>query len=705
MNLINRVLIIVILLFQVEIFPQWWEDLSKNNYKTESNDDEDDDEDDLEKDKIFPFFSFPFEQIVNFKNILSLNVIDFFDLSERINTELKKSLFLESDEYKDLKIKLLEHQSNALNAVYQITLDSEKFGLSDYVLQDESFNIRIGRDYIPTSGEIPEMETYYDSEDETRYLIPKHPTEIRGLSFSELPISLFKYVIPMTTEDKSEKSIKKTINIYDYNIPIKMPKNEALKIEENKDRYLVSINFFITGITNAAFTYLTSDGYRTRTNELITTKIINYYLKEKETNEIIFNHIVNSNAALSEIKKIISEFNKLTNFDLQKQKIESIYYIDPNYPSYKKGKELIAKKILQTLDYKYTTNDFEGYVQLYLEQFNFIHQFYSNEQFSEYIRLYNISRVILEYENGKALYVKAQTLYNNRNILSGIHYFENAKKDTIEQLKNYGDTRYNYGDYKDAIDYYLLYQKLSENNNLIDEKLKSAQLKYDLFLKEEKRKHDLFLKNEEIRKKRENKIEMRKIGLSHSGFVLGVNYFLPLGEDFKKYINRHHGYNVKLVLGNHFINGYGSFDYHQPVINYKKFVYSTYDSFNAYVLKTQLGLRIHYPIAKFFDPYIGIGLLFHYYVEEYQMPQSDYKDPPKDMEAYFDKDYNNYSYEFFNVNYVLSGGIKAHLLTLSKFELGIVASGEFYNVKIGEKKIPFGGYNLSLGVCLGWKRK
>lgn len=79
------------------------------------------------------------------QNALRLDVIEYFDLSEKYDTELKQSIYKETPEYKGNLEKLKILQQKYLNNCLCLDLtDIEGFEISDYDLTKGGFTIKLG---------------------------------------------------------------------------------------------------------------------------------------------------------------------------------------------------------------------------------------------------------------------------------------------------------------------------------------------------------------------------------------------------------------------------------------------------------------------------------------------------------------------------------------------------------------------------------
>jgi hypothetical protein len=212
--------------------------------------------------------SSPFDKILDgvtkFNNsneaysIIGLNVLGYYNLEDKYDTELKRKVFFESEEYKE-KLRILKEYKNKLLSDKYYILINEPFD-SDYDLKNKGFKSENNRNHgMGTAA-------------------AQAPKQINDIYFSSLP---FIY----EPDEFIHNSNLKTEYLF---IPIK--EKDAINIEQNPKDYCIYLVFnLISKLSKVKYKYMClTYGWYDMTENALAAKDVTMLVIKKSTHEILF---------------------------------------------------------------------------------------------------------------------------------------------------------------------------------------------------------------------------------------------------------------------------------------------------------------------------------------------------------------------------------------------------------------------------------
>ena len=189
---------------------------------------------------------------VNF--LMNLDIIHYYNLEERYDTELKRKVFKESEEGKELLKKLKELRQKTIDSpsyfIFPLSINYGRTQEGEYNLKTKTFDITFETGFPPIPGYVS-----------FPYLAIKCNTTIKQYPF------------------KREKSYRSVFGQYEYFNTIKLPMSEktAITIEENIGQFNFVLEFKIRQAK------ISDDGYY-----ILQGTAINMYIVDKDNYEIYY---------------------------------------------------------------------------------------------------------------------------------------------------------------------------------------------------------------------------------------------------------------------------------------------------------------------------------------------------------------------------------------------------------------------------------
>lgn len=172
---------------------------------------------------------------------LDLDVWSFFwEQLEEYDTELKKVVYEESDEFHQRLDLLRKLKSFVLNHKFSIIVDNND--LSNYDLSQAGFYLSWGENVDWGNGNLDAPKSY------------------KGYSLKQVPISVKKYKSLVTDMYNIPQSNDRYI--FNNSLFIPMSKEDAIKIEMAKDNYEIKFDFNVIGTISESFEYFGIGLYR-----------------------------------------------------------------------------------------------------------------------------------------------------------------------------------------------------------------------------------------------------------------------------------------------------------------------------------------------------------------------------------------------------------------------------------------------------------
>lgn len=226
------------------------------------------------QEKIEDIISHSKEATINFSAIYDLDVISFFELEEKYNTELKKATFKKTEEYQNLLQELRDVKSEMLQTVFYY-IDNTSLG--EYDIKKGGFKYSLGANYVFNdflTGSARNPKSLILENGETIFL-------------KSLP---------------SEKVFKNIYGnkVYDECIFFKVSEKEGLEIENDLEN--VSIYFFFTpsGRENSTFKFLNlvkpQPVWASRTRVEMKSDYVRIVIANKVTGKVYFDKLSPSTA-------------------------------------------------------------------------------------------------------------------------------------------------------------------------------------------------------------------------------------------------------------------------------------------------------------------------------------------------------------------------------------------------------------------------
>lgn len=216
--------------------------------------------------------------------IFNLDVFEYFDLSDKYDTPLKKKMFIKTDEYK----KLIEELKNKKQDLLEITYYTGwSHDFSEYNTKTKGFNLGLPGHNIGMGGQSANP-----------------PNSILNIYFPQLPIrhrkpyGLFGRVPGGDSYDIREFShiINRIENntpagVYEEYIFISMNENNALAIENNNSENIaVYLMFKLYGNTNVQYKWFDAGKniWRISKGNVLSTNSVRLIIGNKVTDEIYY---------------------------------------------------------------------------------------------------------------------------------------------------------------------------------------------------------------------------------------------------------------------------------------------------------------------------------------------------------------------------------------------------------------------------------
>ena len=158
------------------------------------------------------------------REIFDLDVINYYNLDETYNTELKKAVYKKTDDYKQSLAEIKQKKAEMMKSTFYKKLKGKEY-IKDYDLRKKGFPVVLGDNMV--------LGTTY-----------RAPKSVDRILFAMLPTTLIS--------DDYDKKIK-TEMLY-----LKVDETIGLQIEENKQ--YISIYFLFTPTTTEKVTFTAFNG-------------------------------------------------------------------------------------------------------------------------------------------------------------------------------------------------------------------------------------------------------------------------------------------------------------------------------------------------------------------------------------------------------------------------------------------------------------
>lgn len=192
--------------------------------------------------------------------ILEQNVFDFFaHETNGYDTELKKSVFKRTDEYKKYSAQLLDLKRQVVSNKMKIPL-ADTHELSDYSMKTGAFSLSLGANFGMGTFEASYKYSLDGFIDEN---IPVNQTTAKSLGDGSLVL---------------------------YSVLLKCDEETALKIENMKSSLRMMIEFSVVGVTTKKYPFISLAPQRTEyviTEKLVSVKNTRVIIADSEGNELV----------------------------------------------------------------------------------------------------------------------------------------------------------------------------------------------------------------------------------------------------------------------------------------------------------------------------------------------------------------------------------------------------------------------------------